>query len=91
MTPPVDSRPSSTMAGFPLDPALIQALPSEKKSFSSIPTRQKGPGKRARSANPGQWRRSRFVPGDRDRAPKIMGPSSGTPAIRLKGIPGSPS
>lgn len=44
----------------------------QKRSFSSIPVEQKGPGKRARSASPGQWR-ERLRPGEVDLLERIMG------------------
>lgn len=45
----------------------------EKCAFSAIPPDQKGPGKRARSATPGQWR-ERLRPGEVELVEKIMGP-----------------
>jgi hypothetical protein len=44
----------------------------EKHDFSAIPSDQKGPGKRARSATPGQWR-ERLRPGEVELVEKIMG------------------
>ena len=44
----------------------------DKRSFSAIPDSQKGPGKRARSANPGQWK-ERLRPGEVDLVEKVMG------------------
>jgi Sulfotransferase family len=44
----------------------------EKRAFSSIPAEKKGPGKRARSATPGQWR-TRLRPGEIEVVEKIMG------------------
>jgi Sulfotransferase family len=45
----------------------------EKRAFSSIPAERKGPGKRARSATPGQWR-TRLQPGEIEIVERIMGP-----------------
>jgi len=45
----------------------------EKRSFSAIPDADKGAGKRARSANPGQWR-ERLRPGEIEVVERIMGP-----------------
>lgn len=45
----------------------------EKRSFAAIPDSQKGPGKRARSANPGQWK-ERLRPGEIDLVESVMGP-----------------
>jgi len=45
----------------------------EKRAFSSIPAEQKGPGKRARSATPGQWR-ERLRPQEIEVVETIMGP-----------------
>ncbi len=45
----------------------------EKRSFKAIPDSQKGPGKRARSANPGQWK-ERLRPGEIDLVERVMGP-----------------
>jgi hypothetical protein len=45
----------------------------EKRSFSAIPDSEKGPGKRARSANPGQWK-ERLRPGEIDLVEQVMGP-----------------
>lgn len=43
----------------------------QRRSFSSIPPEQKGPGKRARSARPGQWR-ERLRPDEVDLLEQIM-------------------
>ena len=45
----------------------------EKRSFKAIPDSQKGPGKRARSATPGQWKK-RLRPGEIELVEKVMGP-----------------
>jgi hypothetical protein len=45
----------------------------ERRSFEAIPDSQKGPGKRARSATPGQWK-ERLRPGEIDLVESIMGP-----------------
>jgi hypothetical protein len=45
----------------------------ESRSFAAIPEEQKGPGKRARSANPGQWR-ERLRPSEIELVEGIMGP-----------------
>jgi hypothetical protein len=45
----------------------------ERRSFKAIPDSQKGPGKRARSANPGQWK-ERLRPGEIDLVERVMGP-----------------
>jgi hypothetical protein len=57
--------------GMPVGPDAVQAA-VEKRSFSSIPNEQKGPGKRARSATPGQWR-DRLRPDEVDVVETIMG------------------
>lgn len=53
-------------------PEQVQAA-VEKRSFKAIPDSQKGPGKRARSANPGQWK-ERLRPGEIDLVESVMGP-----------------
>ncbi len=58
--------------GVDVSPEAIQAA-VEKRSFSAIPDSQKGPGKRARSAKPGQWK-ERLRPGEIDLVEKVMGP-----------------
>jgi hypothetical protein len=58
--------------GLPVDAEMVQAA-VEKRAFSSIPAERKGPGKRARSANPGQWR-ARLQPGEIELVERIMGP-----------------
>lgn len=58
--------------GMRLEPEAIEAV-VRKRSFSSIPDSQKGPGKRARSATPGQWR-DRLRPGEIELVERIMGP-----------------
>jgi Sulfotransferase family len=54
-----------------VEPDAIRAA-VQKRAFSSIPADKKGPGKRARSANPGQWR-ERLRPGEIELVEKIMG------------------
>ncbi|HEU4736970.1 MAG TPA: sulfotransferase [Solirubrobacterales bacterium] len=44
----------------------------ERRSFAAIPEDQKGPGKRARSANPGQWR-ERLLPAEIEVIEREMG------------------
>jgi hypothetical protein len=44
----------------------------ERRSFAAIPEDQKGPGKRARSANPGQWR-ERLLPAEIEVIEQAMG------------------
>jgi hypothetical protein len=58
--------------GMQIEPALVRAA-VEKRAFSAIPSEQKGPGKRARSATPGRWR-ERLRPGEVELVEKIMGP-----------------
>ncbi len=58
--------------GMSVDPDAVRAA-VEKRAFSSIPAEQKGPGKRARSATPGQWR-ERLRPEEIDLVETIMGP-----------------
>lgn len=57
---------------FELEPERVEAA-VEKRSFAAIPSAQKGPGKRARSASPGQWR-DRLRPGEVELLEQIMGP-----------------
>ncbi len=57
--------------GMEVGPDAVAAA-VEKRSFSAIPADKKGPGKRARSANPGQWR-ERLRPGEIELVEKIMG------------------
>jgi hypothetical protein len=57
--------------GMEVEPDAVRAA-VEKRAFSSIPDDKKGPGKRARSANPGQWR-ERLRPGEIELVEKIMG------------------
>ena len=75
--------------GVPPDPALIGAA-VEKRSFSSIPEEQKGPGKRARSANPGQWR-ERLRPGEIEIVHQIMGPKLQELGYSIEGDPSGSS
>jgi hypothetical protein len=57
-----------------MDIAAEQVLAAvEKRSFKAIPDSQKGPGKRARSANPGQWK-ERLRPGEIELVESVMGP-----------------
>jgi hypothetical protein len=58
--------------GMQIEPDAVRAA-VEKRAFSAIPPEQKGPGKRARSATPGQWR-DRLRPGEIELIEKIMGP-----------------
>jgi len=58
--------------GMDVQPDAVRAA-VEKRAFSAIPADKKGPGKRARSANPGQWR-ERLRPGEIELVEKIMGP-----------------
>jgi Sulfotransferase family len=58
--------------GMEVDPGAVRAA-VQKRAFSSIPAEQKGPGKRARSATPGQWR-ERLRPAEIDLVESIMGP-----------------
>jgi Sulfotransferase family len=58
--------------GLPVDAEAVRAA-VEKRAFSSIPAERKGPGKRARSATPGQWR-TRLQPGEIEIVERIMGP-----------------
>jgi hypothetical protein len=58
--------------GIEAEHDVVQAA-VEKRAFSAIPPEQKGPGKRARSATPGQWR-ERLRPGEIELVEKIMGP-----------------
>jgi sulfotransferase family protein len=57
---------------FDADPEAVREA-VEKRAFSSIPADQKGPGKRARSATPGQWR-ERLRPQEIEVVEEIMGP-----------------
>jgi hypothetical protein len=57
--------------GMQVEPEAVRAA-VEKCAFSSIPADKKGPGKRARSANPGQWR-ERLRPGEIELVEKVMG------------------
>jgi hypothetical protein len=54
-----------------IEPEAIRAA-VDKRAFSAIPADKKGPGKRARSANPGQWR-ERLRPGEIELVEKVMG------------------
>jgi hypothetical protein len=58
--------------GLSVDAETVRAA-VEKRAFASIPDERKGPGKRARSANPGQWR-TRLQPGEIELVERIMGP-----------------
>jgi Sulfotransferase family len=58
--------------GLSVDAETVRAA-VEKRAFSSIPAERKGPGKRARSATPGQWR-TRLQPGEIELVEEIMGP-----------------
>lgn len=58
--------------GLEIPPEQVQAA-VEKCSFKAIPDSQKGPGKRARSANPGQWK-ERLRPGEIELVESVMGP-----------------
>jgi len=58
--------------GISPEPEMVQRA-VEKRAFSAIPAEQKGPGKRARSATPGQWR-ERLRPGEIELVERIMGP-----------------
>jgi Sulfotransferase family len=58
--------------GMPVEPDVVRAA-VEKRAFSAMPPEQKGPGKRARSATPGQWR-ERLRPGEVELVEEIMGP-----------------
>jgi LPS sulfotransferase NodH len=58
--------------GISTDTEAVRAA-VEKHAFSSIPDERKGPGKRARSATPGQWR-TRLQPGEIKLVEEIMGP-----------------
>lgn len=63
----------------------------EKRAFSSIPAERKGPGKRARSATPGQWR-TRLQPGEIELVEKIMGPKLRELGYEAEaGLTGSPA
>jgi Sulfotransferase family len=58
--------------GISIDAETVRAA-VEKRAFSSIPAERKGPGKRARSATPGQWR-TRLRSGEIEIVERIMGP-----------------
>jgi hypothetical protein len=58
----------------------------EKRSFKAIPDSQKGPGKRARSANPGQWK-ERLRPGEIDLVESVMGSKLRELGYEAEGIP----
>jgi hypothetical protein len=57
--------------GMEVEPEAVRSA-VEKRAFSSIPADKKGPGMRARSANPGQWR-ERLRPGEIELVEKVMG------------------
>jgi LPS sulfotransferase NodH len=57
--------------GMEVEPEVVRAA-VDKRAFAAIPADKKGPGKRARSANPGQWR-ERLRPGEIELVEKIMG------------------
>ncbi len=71
--------------GMEVGPEAVRAA-VEKRSFSAIPAEKKGPGKRARSANPGQWR-ERLRPGEIELVEKIMGPKLAELGYEV-GVPG---
>jgi hypothetical protein len=58
--------------GMDIAPDQVRAA-VEKRSFKAIPDAEKGPGKRARSANPGQWKQ-RLRPGEIELVESVMGP-----------------
>jgi hypothetical protein len=58
--------------GMDIPPDQLQAV-VEKRAFKAIPDSQKGPGKRARSANPGQWK-ERLRPNEIEVVESVMGP-----------------
>ena len=58
--------------GMSISPEQLDAV-VEKRSFKAIPDSQKGPGKRARSASPGQWK-ERLRPGEIELVEQVMGP-----------------
>jgi LPS sulfotransferase NodH len=58
--------------GMEIPPEQVRAA-VEKRSFKAIPDSEKGPGKRARSANPGQWK-ERLRPGETELVESVMGP-----------------
>jgi Sulfotransferase family len=58
--------------GIEVGPEAVRAA-VEKRAFAAIPAEKKGPGRRARSANPGQWR-ERLRAGEIELAEQIMGP-----------------
>jgi len=57
--------------GMEVPPEQLSAA-VEKRSFKAIPDSQKGPGKRARSATPGQWK-ERLRPGEIELVEQVMG------------------
>ncbi len=70
--------------GMEISPDEVEAA-VERRSFSAIPDAQKGPGKRARSASPGQWR-ERLRPGEIDLVERIMGPKLRELGYRAEGV-----
>jgi Sulfotransferase family len=57
--------------GLPHDDARIREI-TERHSFTEVPEKRRGPGKRRRAASPGQWRES-LTPDERELAQEIMG------------------
>ncbi len=58
--------------GLPDDDARIREI-VDRHSFTEVPEKRRGPGKRRRAASPGQWRES-LTPEERELAQEIMGP-----------------
>ena len=58
--------------GMDVEPDVLAAA-VHKRAFSAIPSAQKGPGRRARSATPGRWR-ERLRPGEVELVEQVMGP-----------------
>jgi Sulfotransferase family len=69
--------------GMEIPPEQVRAA-VEKRSFKAIPDSQKGPGKRARSANPGQWK-ERLRPGEIELVERVMGPKLGELGYEVEG------
>jgi hypothetical protein len=59
--------------GLPHDEARIREI-VDQHSFTEVPEKRRGPGKRRRAASPGQWREA-LTPSERELAQEIMGPN----------------
>jgi hypothetical protein len=71
--------------GMDVTPEQLHAA-VEKRSFKAIPDSEKGPGKRARSATPGQWK-ERLRPGEIELVEQVMGPKLRELGYEVEGPP----